>query len=264
MAELGALQHPAIIEIATGTCSSGHRTPLNRYPGITTVVEVIYHRDVRSTHTTVHVDRARSSEGKVLEPTWSEPENVWADKLKGIWMSHILDWLEHDTGVRLLIERSSLAAKTLTSWEEVFATGIDEFEFQFEEAPQACADQAAPKSAINPHQREPSSGQYIALSGIHSSPARLKLSQHAVATISSKSVLVGVHDVEVGHPLLCPSWGYVSVGNYIGSSRVFVPGALCTAALSNAKVSRIQDKAFSFVVILKTFLYTEVFYVVCH
>ena len=246
MAELGALKHPAIVEItgAGGPTTTGHRTPLNRYPGITTVVQVIYHRDVRSTHATVHVDRPRSSEGRVVEPSWSESENIWADKLKAIWINHIVDWLEFDNDIRLLIGSSSMAARALMSLDDVFAVRLAH-EFHFEEAPMArpCPPESAPMPA--PHSQQPTD-RSIALSLVYSGPARLKLSQHSVATMSSKSLVVGIHDVEVGHPLLCSSWGYVSVGACIGSSRVFVPGALCTATLQNAKVSRVQDKVFVF------------------
>ena len=235
LTSLGAEQHPAILDIGIGPTPSKHRSLLNRYPGITTVVEVIYHRDTQSTHTVVHVDRVARPQGKVVEPSWHEPENVWADKLRAIWVNHILDWLDHDTDVRLLLDRSSLAAKTLTSFEEVFDCGGEDFEFEFEETPvmtsaRAIASGAAPAAAQPLLEAE---SPYIGLSLIYSSPAKLKLSQHSVATISAKSVVVGIHDVEVGHPVACPSWGYISVGKYIGSSKVFVPGALSTNMLLN-------------------------------
>ena len=127
------------------------------------------------------------------------------------------------------------------SWEDVFADCLDHFDFQFEQAPivPVCASMstATVGAAVNPAQER---GQHIGLSLVHSDPARLKLSQLAVATMFTTSVIVGVHQVEVGHRVACPAWGYVSVRASIGSSRVFVPGALCTATLSKATIATIK------------------------
>ena len=252
---LGAERHPAIQQILSGSSESvgSFRSPLNRYPAVTTVVHVIYHRDILSTHTAVQVFRPQEPRAcRVIEPHFSATDNVWGEKLKKIWVDHVLDVLEGSSDIRLMLDASSMAAKFLFTWDDTFSAGPeaeDDFDFEFEECPVAVPDSRAGSERLGRNvqslqqsqpQLEP--GSFIGLSVVYLNPGRLKLSQHAVATLSAKSVVVGIHSVLQGHPVACPAWGYCSVGSELGSAKMFVPSALTADMISSAKVAHVKDK----------------------